>query len=739
MMFGRQARRYRALVAQYGWRRCVFRAWHDMRRRRGWLHASYPAWDWTDRPLSSWLRPGLPADPDALAGMIAARSASFLVAGDRRPTPEPAQARDAIERAEGLLAGRFPYFQRLSGSLSFPDPTWFRNPFTGATTDASGHWLDRADFDPALGDIKVIWEPSRFSWVYDLVRAHAATGVAAYPEAFWRLVASWRDANPPQRGPNWQCGQEVAIRVIALSFGLQAFWGLAATTPRRVADLVVLLAASAERIATNIDYARAQMGNHATSEAAALVTVARSMPELAQADRWLELGKRVLADESRRFHWPDGSYVQHSMNYHRLMLDAYLWAGALGVRAGDALPQEQLERLDRSWRFLYEMQDPDTGRVPNYGPNDGAQLLPLHGCGYLDFRPDIDACSMLTRGRSLFGQGPWSEKRAWLYSDPGPPAAPPVAPRRGQWFASGGYDTFRGRDTWAMVRCHRYRNRPNQADMLHVDLWWRGVNLLRDSGTFTYHDPASRWERYFVSTAAHNTVRLGGVDQMIKGARFQWHSLIDARRHGRRATGDVEVWSGEHRGYRRLPSRAIHGRAIVRCGDACWIVVDDLRGRGREAIELFWHLHDAPLQIADAGWRLATRPGAVSFRIAASAAFSLTAYRGEDADRRAGWHSLYYGERTPAPTIVAETTAPLPVRIVTVIAFSESLHVEQDSRLTYLRWRCAGMDGEMLLEQPGTGGCPLVSVGFGADRWDRDSVTAAVPSPAQPPERGRGR
>lgn len=666
-------------------------------------------------------------------GMLAARRPSFLVIGEQRPTLDPSWASDAIERAEGLAAGRFPYFQRLFGHLSFPATDWFRNPFTGAATDAQAHWLDRADFDPALGDIKVIWEPSRFTWVYDLARAHAATGDATHAETFWQLVASWRDANPPQRGPNWQCGQEVAIRVIALAFGLQAFWGHSATTPRRVADLVVLLAASAERIAANIDYARAQMGNHATSEAAALITVARLVPELARAGDWLRLGKHVLADESKRFHWPDGSYVQHSMNYHRLMLDAYLWAGALGARVDDPLPPDQLERLDRSWRFLYEMQDPDSGRVPNYGPNDGAQLLPLHGCGYLDYRPDIDAYSLLTRGRPRFGRGPWSEKGAWLFGASGRlDAASPEPPRRGQWFASGGYDTFRGRDSWAMVRCHRYRNRPNQADMLHVDLWWRGINLLRDSGTFTYHDPATRWERYFVSTAAHNTVRLGGVDQMIKGARFQWHSLIDARRHGRHVAGDIEVWSGEHRGYRRLPSRAIHGRAIVRCGDACWIVIDDLKGRGSEVVELYWHLHDAPLQMLDGGCRLATCQGTVSLAIAASAGFTLTAHRGDDAAVRAGWESLHYGERTAAPTIVAATTAALPVRFVTVVAIGESLRVEQDDRLTNLRWQGAGVAGTVTLDEPGADGCPIVTVAHGSDRWDRDTVTTTPSAPEQP-------
>ena len=40
-----------------------------------------------------------------------------------------------------------------------------------------------------------------------------------------------------------------------------------------------------------------------------------------------------------------------------------------------------------------------------------------------------------------------------------------------------------------MVRCHRYRDRQGQCDTLHVDLWWRGRNVLCDAGSYQYFTP----------------------------------------------------------------------------------------------------------------------------------------------------------------------------------------------------------------------------------------------------------
>ena len=407
-------RQHWALVQQYGLKRCLYRFSHDLRQRGGRLKRRFPVWAWEDRPLSSWVRGGVPTDARGYREYRQKHARGFFFPAGRPPKPREEWQEQAIQQADAILNGRFPYFSRLTGELGFPDPDWFVNPFTGQRSPPDRHWCDRECFQASAGDIKYIWEPSRFCWVYSLVRAYAATGNEKYPEAFWTLLDSWMAANPPQMGPNWQCGQEVSLRVLACTFAMHAFWASSTTTDRRLARLVVLLAGSAERIAGNINFARAQMGNHATSEATGLYTIGMMLPELKDAERWRRRGAWVLEDEVKHFNWTDGSYTQHSMNYQRLMLHGYLWAMRLAQLNGEPFSPRTTDRLRSSYEFLYQLQDEAVGRLPNYGPNDGALILPLSNCDYLDYRPILKSMCFLLDQRRLYGSGPWDEDLLWL-------------------------------------------------------------------------------------------------------------------------------------------------------------------------------------------------------------------------------------------------------------------------------------------------------------------------------------
>lgn len=684
-----RARAYAALLRQYGLGRCLWRAAYDIRRRRGWLKRRFPAYTWQQRPLHAWLRTGVPAAPEAYVALRNHASVKFFFEAGAPPAPSADWTRGAREESERLLAGEFRYFFAQYGQLGYPAPAWSTNPFTGQRDEAARHWCDSDDFEFDRGDVKVLWEPSRFGWAYALARAYAADADERWPEAFWLLVEHWMRSNPPQIGPHWSCGQEIAIRLLACTFALYAFWRSPATTPARVVRLVTMLAASAERIAGNIDAARNQMGNHATSEAAGVYTVGVLFPELAGADRWRALGRVVLDDEARRFNFDDGAYIQHSMNYQRLMLYSYIWCMRLAELNGDTPAPLTRRRMAAALDFMQQMQDGSSGRVPNYGPNDGALAPVLSDCDYLDYRPMIGALHYLLARRRCFDPGRHDEDLLWLFG-PDALAAPIERPAlETRDFTNGGYYTFRGGRSWGFVRCHTYRSRPNQADMLHLDVWWAGVNVLRDSGTFSYYDPTTQLNRYFVSTAAHNTVRVAGQDQMEKGPRFQWRTLLRSRFLGRGRAGDAQCWCGEHDGYSRLPSRAIHRRTIARLADpAVWLVIDDVTGAGDEQTEIRWQLPDLPAEQTDDGVHISIGPDIATLCVLdPGGPIDRRLLRGVDADGvRGGWDSPYYGVNRPALTYSASSVSALPQRWVTLIALGVQAAVI-DRNVRTPRWR----------------------------------------------------
>src|SRR5207245_173758 len=59
------------------------------------------------------------------------------------------------------------------------------------------------------------------------------------------------------------------------------------------------------------------------------------------------------------------------------------------------------------------------------------------------------------------------------------------------------------------------------ADALSFTLSIAGDEVLIDPGTYAYHTH-SGWRAHFRGTAAHNTVRIDGVDQSVPAGNFLW-------------------------------------------------------------------------------------------------------------------------------------------------------------------------------------------------------------------------
>lgn len=69
------------------------------------------------------------------------------------------------------------------------------------------------------GDIKFVWEKSRFSFLYTLIRdeQHNKANHAAF---VFSEIENWIDSNPINCGPNYRCSQEISLRVMNWIFAL---------------------------------------------------------------------------------------------------------------------------------------------------------------------------------------------------------------------------------------------------------------------------------------------------------------------------------------------------------------------------------------------------------------------------------------------------------------------------------------------------------------------------------------
>jgi hypothetical protein len=653
-----------------GFGECLFLAQYLLRKKLGLLKWKFPLRSWAEMDLIEWLEPEISQLEDFFRVNMA-NGRRFFFKSEQLPGLNKCYAGEVLSHADKILDNKLQLFFDKHYDL-VDSANWLSSPLTGHAL-ISKHWSDVTIFDPDLGDIKFIWEPSRFAWVYTLIRAYAATSDEKYSEKFWNLFETWLEANQPNMGHNYVCGQECAIRLMAMCF---AYYGLAqsqSSTIERKIKLVTAIAVHADRIEKNIYFAISTKTNHSITEAVGIYTAGLLFPELKESGRWFELGKRIFTNEVLRQIDHDGSYIQQSMNYHRLMLQDCLWAIRLAELNNTHFSKQLLNAVQKAGEFLYQMQDDYNGRVPNYGANDGSLIIPLNNCDYLDYRPVLNAINYLFQGRRLYQSGQWDEDLIWFFGPDARNAPVQSIGKQSSCFNNGGYYTLRGDQSWAMTRCHTHKSRPSHADMLSLDLWYKDINILRDSGTFIYNCEEP-WQSYFSSTSSHNTVTIDGKNQMSKGPRFMWFDWTKSKliMHKSFKSGYAQIFQGQHYGYCRDGMNVIHQRAVLTLDDKCWLIVDDVLGNGRHESKAVWNLADIDYDLSDNMITMNSKYGLVCIAVLSSGQLTYECGYGNE-DIPAGWQSLYYGQRQPAPAFICTANCELPLRIITLISLGDSL------------------------------------------------------------------
>jgi heparinase II/III-like protein len=650
-------RNLQSLYQSLGARWLMFRVGYALRMRTGFVRKQMPSYAWEDRPLETWLKKRIPSTPEKYAHWRKQNSPKFFFSflraersdsGDEAqfPSDVPWNPKHVVNEAERVLNGELKYFEHKFIKTGFP-PDWHKDPITGIGLDSNKHWSEISDNGDV--DIKFIWEASRFSMVYTLVRAYASTGAGKYAEAFWELIQSWAESNPPNTGPNWMDGQEAALRLMAWTFGFYAFMDSPSTTPERIAQSTIMVAAHAERIYKNIDYAISTHSNHTISEAFGLWLVGLLFSELKDAEKYFALGRRLLEQEAAAQIFPDGSYSMYSLNYHRFILQIYFYAIRLGELNKSPFSESLKRRVAKSIDYLYQLIDSETGQMPVYGSNDGALILPLNNCNFTDYRPLLQLGSYLTRGTRFFESGAWDEPLYWLYGSQALHAKVESPPQTSQSYADGGISILRGSQSKAIIRCTDFRSRPSHADQLHVDLWWRGKNIACDAGTYLYSGEGI-WRNGLAHSAVHNIVVVDHQDQMKMVSRFTWTNWSRGKvlKHGE------NLWQGEHDGYKPVT----HKRTVMALDGDRWLVVDHLEGRQIHHYALHWLLNDFPYEQQENFILLSIDSMKYKIQVGlveGKPTFSVV--RGDPNSTR-GWRSRYYGDKELAISAMLETRQP---------------------------------------------------------------------------------
>lgn len=637
------------------------------------------------------VRPGFVGQGPAAAGVpIARRTLRHAVRGARFRSSLPADAlegvpagsRDAtLAAADTIMAGH----SELLGATrtDMQDPDWFLDPLSGKRAPQAEYCfkIDHRRED-VIGNVKQVWELSRMHHVTVLAAAYALSGEERYAERAASHLRSWWAKNPFLSGANWMSGIELGVRLISWAWVRRLLdnWPGAPNLFETNEEALCQIWWHQRYLAAFQSHG-SSANNHVIAEAAGQLVASLAFDWFEESERWASQAAKLLEVELKRNTFLSGVNREMAFEYHGLVAELGLVAGAEADRAGRPLSED-------TWRLLCEMVDVaaaavDVGlRAPRHGDGDDGRALVLD--------PAANRWeTLLSTGGELFGAPAW-----WPACRPDALSTALVAlaakhptdkrpQRRPCTFSDAGMTIMRATgsdlpEIWC--RCdagpHGFLSiaAHAHADALSVEVRHGGVDVLADPGTYCYHGEP-KWRQYFRSTLGHNTLELGHQDQSGAGGPFLWARHAQSRQVDLQfgPDGEVTVWSAEHDGYEALTPPALHRRTVSIGRDERQVqITDEVHTTGPHPFRLVFHLGPdieahldgdiVYLEWSGAGVRRHARgelPSQAVWRLVNGATNPVL-----------GWYSPRFGVRQPANTLVGEgTCAPDKTALRTVFYF----------------------------------------------------------------------
>ena len=465
-------------------------------------------------------------------------------------------------------------------------------------------------------------------WRYNLHYFDYALDLSCDPRWIMATMTSWIADNPPRRSTGWE-PYPASLQIVN--------WIKFALTRGRHGDFAPAWHKSLFQqigwLERNLEHEI--QANHLLKNAKALL-FGGAYFEGPDADRWLRQGTALFLREVHEQILSDGGHYERSAMYHAIVLEDILDAVNLAASSRELLPSDVASEIaDRAALALDYLNDitPSSGELPMF--NDSAGGVAKDTFALSDYAARVLGIS----GRAArithiidkpdTGYFGYRHGEELLLIDAGP-IGPAHQPGHGH------------------------------CDLLSFELTAEGLPFVVNSGTYDYEN--SEFRQVLRSTAAHNTVRIDGLEQSDIWGCF---------RVGRRAKPIVTrvEWRLPHRfcatfahdGYSHLPGQPIHQRTFDCEPGRRWEVRDTVLGKDQQhRLESFIHFHpDFRLDRTPAGdWTAMSNDGLRRYRIRLS---------GADAHLERSTYCPAFGVRRDNWTLRLATAALLPATIGYVI------------------------------------------------------------------------
>lgn len=500
------------------------------------------------------------------------------------------------------------------------------------------------------------WQLSRHPFWTTLAEYYTATGDEKSVTVWIDMITSWFDqALVPEKAKpgDTHCWRtiEAGIRMTGWSRQIAAFAKSPQVTDEFLTRYFISIWEHGWRLRNN-----STNGNWLLMELHGLLRISLLYPFLNDAPEWKAYALSRLQGEFSRQVYPDGFQYELSTGYHGVVVSNYLDVFRLYEMLGLEKPEFIRTGLEKMFEMYMRLAMP-TGVTPSL--NDGSNVNVSLWCRKAltlypqrsDFQwfatngkkgtpPDYLSSVFPWAGAAVF-RSSWEKDAVWGYMDGSP-----------------------------FGRAHQHE------DKLNFLLTAYGKVMLTEGGNYLYD--SSECRKYVLSTRAHNTIRIDGLDQNHRP--YHWNDAdINVKADVKFSTFPTSDWarSTYKNGYGPRHEPVVHDRTVAffkkEQGLAPFFVVIDRLTAPNDrphAFEIVWHLEECKLVIGKGFFSGDFGNGIGLAACVSDPSLNITDMKGRHKPYFQGWMPIWVGgphEQRPIPTPVVQGKFYGAYRVVTVL------------------------------------------------------------------------
>ena len=381
-----------------------------------------------------------------------------------------------------------------------------------------------------IGDIRTNWELNRHYQFSGLAKNYYLTNDERYLNELILLFNDWNKNNLFLHGVEWTSAMEVAIRLVSWSY-TYAF--IEKTNEQQ--NILDKISNGIKVMANYIMAHRARCSSANNHLIVEMLGVGMA-GILFSYERWIDYSVKILTEELAKQNYSDGVNKEMSLHYQAFIMEAYGIMAILLRRNNKSIPESWITYLTHMSEFVADCCG-DYGETIVFGDNDEGKIIDFTGKVKNYYQYILQLMGIVLSKKYITTQ--IIEDIRWIATPDEIEAyknSEGYVPGLISNYREGGYTILRSKDRKVLIGFDHANlgfgklAAHGHADALSVQVFYKGLPMLVDSGTYNYHVPRNCRDS-FREEAAHNTVKIKNKCQAKILGPFLWgkrYSLLES-------------------------------------------------------------------------------------------------------------------------------------------------------------------------------------------------------------------